>query len=166
MALPSRHRCPERRVVFGRAGTPAAPLHLAVAASCAVPGYFAPVRIGTHTYVDGGAHSPTNAATLRDSGLDLVVVVSPMSGPSGLPADLYGTSRWNATRLARREVRALRSRGTSVVVFRPGEREQSVMGNDFMAGDRVHEVVQASFFEGGAYAARPQIRELLGLLTP
>ena len=155
-----------RRVVFGRAGTPAAPLHLAVAASCAVPGYFAPVRIGTHTYVDGGAHSPTNAATLRDSGLDLVVVVSPMSGPSGLPADLYGTSRWNATRLARREVRALRSRGTSVVVFRPGEREQSVMANDFMAGDRVHEVVQASFFDGGAYAARPQIRELLRLLTP
>ena len=32
-----------RRVVFGRPGTPEVPLHLAIAASCAIPGYFAPV---------------------------------------------------------------------------------------------------------------------------
>lgn len=152
-----------RRVVFGRTGTPEVPLHLAVASSCAVPGYFAPVQIGDHTYVDGGAHSPTNAATLRGRGLDLVVVVSPMSGPSGLPKDLYGTSRWHATRLARREARALRAEGTPVVVFRPGVDEQRVMGNDFMAGDRVEEIVQTSFFEAGAYAASPEVR---GLLAP
>ena len=85
-----------RRVVFGRPGSPDAPLHLAIAASCAVPGYFAPVKIHDHTYIDGGAHSPTNAAILRERGLDLVVVVSPMSGPTGLPTDLYGVSRWHA----------------------------------------------------------------------
>ena len=33
-----------RRVVFGRAGSPPAPLSLAVAASCAIPGYFTPCR--------------------------------------------------------------------------------------------------------------------------
>ncbi len=54
-----------RRVVFGRPGTPPVPIHLAVAASCAVPGYFAPVQIGGHSYLDGGVHSPTNAAVLR-----------------------------------------------------------------------------------------------------
>lgn len=150
-----------RRVVFGRPGAPQAPWHLAVAASCAVPGYFAPVRIGHHMYVDGGAHSPTNAATLRGRGLDLVIIVSPMSGPSGLPRDPYGTSRWHSARLARREVRALREEGTTVVVFRPGEEEQELMGNDFMAGDRVHELVQASFLEAGAYAAAPETRRLL-----
>ena len=109
-----------RRVVFGRPGSPDVPLHLAIAASCAVPGYFAPVRIDDHTYVDGGAHSPTNAAILRRRALDLVIVVSPMSGPARLPTDLYGASRWHAARVARREVKALRERGTAVVVFRPG----------------------------------------------
>ena len=80
------------------AGQPGRPLHLAIAASCAVPGYFAPVRIEDHTYVDGGAHSPTNAAILRERALDLVVVVSPMSGPAALPTDLYGASRGHAAR--------------------------------------------------------------------
>lgn len=155
-----------RRVVFGRSGTPEVPLHLAIAASCAVPGYFAPVRIDDHTYVDGGAHSPTNAAVLRDRALDIVVVVSPMSGPSRLPTDLYGASRWHATRLARREVRALRARGTTVVVFRPGAAEQEVMGDDFMARNRVDEIVQQSFLAAGAYAARPEVRELLTALGP
>ena len=153
-----------RRLVFGRPGTPEVPLHLAVAASCAVPGYFAPVHIGNHTYVDGGAHSPTNAATLRGRELDLVVVISPMSGPSGLPKDPFGTSRWHAARLARREVRALRDEGTTVVAFRPGEVEQRAMGNDFMAGERVDEIVQSAFLGAGAYAARPEIREVLASL--
>ncbi len=150
-----------RRVVFGRPGSPQAPLQLAVAASCAVPGYFAPVRIGEHTYVDGGAHSPTNAAVLRERSLDLVVVVSPMSGPTSLPTDLYGASRWHATRVARREVSALRAGGATVLVFRPGPGEQAAMGNDFMARDRVDEIVQESFLAAGAYAARPEVREAL-----
>jgi NTE family protein len=155
-------RADGRRVVFGRPGTPTVPLHLAVAASCAVPGYFAPVRIDEDSYVDGGAHSPTNAATLRGRSLDLVVVSSPMSGPSSLPFDLYGASRWHAGRLVRREVNALRAEGTKVVVFRPGRAEQDVMGNDFMSRDRVDKIVQQSFLAAGAYAARPEIRPLLG----
>jgi NTE family protein len=151
-----------RRTVFGRPGTPEVPLHLAVASSCAVPGYFAPVRIGDHTYVDGGAHSPTNAAILRDCGLDLVIVVSPMSGPSGgVVKDLYEGSRWHAGRLARREVRALRAAGTDVVVFRPGAEEQEAMGDDFMSDAHVTDIVQQSFLGAGAHAARPEIRALL-----
>jgi NTE family protein len=49
-----------RRVVFGAPGAPPAPVGAAVAASCAVPGIFAPVAIGGRTYVDGGAWSLTN----------------------------------------------------------------------------------------------------------
>lgn len=153
-----------RRVVFGREGSPEAPLNLAVAASCAVPGYFRPVRVGERTYVDGGAHSPTNAAVLRDRPLDLVVVVSPMSGPPGCVPDLYAGSRWHAGRTAAREVEALRRAGTPVVVFRPGAAEQGAMGNDFMARDRVHEIVQQSFFGAGAHAGRPETRRMLTAL--
>ena len=150
-----------RRVVFGRPGSPDVPLHLAIAASCAVPGYFAPVTIDDHTYVDGGAHSPTNAAILRRRALDLVIVVSPMSGPARLPTDLYGASRWHAARVARREVRALRESGTAVVVFRPGRAEQEAIGNNFMARDRVDQIVQEAFLGAGSFAAKPDIRRLL-----
>lgn len=151
-----------RRVVFGRAGTPEVPLGLAVAASCAVPGYFAPVAIQRETYVDGGAHSPTNAAALRSKSLDLVIIVSPMSGPSGrLPRDPFSVARWHARRLVRREARALRARGTAVVVFEPGPVEQAILGNDFMSGARVSRIVRASFLAAGAHAATPDVRGVL-----
>ncbi len=150
-----------RRVVFGRPDQPAAPLHRAIAASCAVPGYFSPVRIGGHTYVDGGAHSPTNAAVLRRQALDLVIVVSPMSGPVGRPTDVYAATRWHSARLARHEVEALRRSGTRVMVFRPDPEVQAAMGNDFMARDHVEEILQSSFLSAGAYAAEPGNRAKL-----
>ena len=50
-----------RRVVFGRSGAPAATVGEAVEASCAIPGYFAPVTIDGARYVDGAVHSTTNA---------------------------------------------------------------------------------------------------------
>ncbi len=49
-----------RRVLFGRTGAPEASVGRAVEASCAIPGWFRPVSIGAHRYVDGGAWSPTN----------------------------------------------------------------------------------------------------------
>jgi NTE family protein len=150
-----------RRVVFGRTGAPEAPLDVAVAASCAVPGYFAPVRIGEHTYVDGGAHSPTNADLLLRHDLDLVIMLSPMSGPARVPTDIYGASRWHAARLARQEAKRLRAQGTEVVVFRPGAAVQAVMGNDFMGRKRVEEILQESFLSAGDYASRPPVRDVL-----
>jgi NTE family protein len=150
-----------RRVVFGRPGQPRAPIHLAVAASCAVPGYFAPVQIGEHTYVDGGAHSPTNAALLRGCGLDAAIIVSPMSGPAGPRPGFYAASRRHAARLLHREVRALEAAGVRTLVFSPGQAEQRVMGDDMMAAHRLDDVVQQAFFAAGAQAAAPEARELL-----
>lgn len=154
-----------RRVVFGRPGSPEATLDRAIAASCAVPGYFSPVRIGERTYVDGGAHSPTNAAILRRRELDLVIVVSPMSGPSGVvPKGLWEGSRWHAGRVARREIAALRAQGIPVVAFHPDREVQEAMGNDFMSRDRVEDIVQQAFLATGRHAAMPRIRERLALL--
>ncbi len=154
-------RADGRRVVFGHDGAPEAPLHRAVAASCAVPGYFSPVRIDRDDYVDGGAHSPTSAELLRRRELDLVIVVSPMSGPAPLPHDLYDVSRRLSARLAAREVRTLREGGTPVVVFRPGSAEQQVMGNDFLSADRVDRIVQESFLAAGSHAAQSPLRDIL-----
>jgi NTE family protein len=150
-----------RRVVFGRPGSPEAPIHLAVGASCAVPGYFAPVRIEGHDYVDGGVHSSTNAAILRGQGLDLVIVVAPMSGPAGWRPGLFPVARRYSERLLRREVRALQAEGIRTVVFTPGWGEQEVMGNDMMSRRRLDEVIQQSFLTAGAYAATSGVATLI-----
>jgi NTE family protein len=150
-----------RRVVFGRPGSPPAPIHLAVAASCAVPGYFTPVHIGGHSYIDGGVHSPTNAAILRHSDLDLVVIVSPMSGATGFRPDFHAAARRYSERLLNREVKALHARGIRTVVFAPGAVEQAVMGTDMMSRARLNEVIQQSFIRAGAHAATPAVAELM-----
>jgi len=150
-----------RRVVFGRPLAPPAPIHLAVAASCAVPGYFAPVKIGGRSYIDGGVHSPTNAAILRGAGLDLVIVISPMSGATGWRPDFYAAARRHSTRLLKRELRALEAQGIRTVVFAPGAAEQEVMGTDMMSRDRLNEVIQQSFLAAGAHAATAQVSEAI-----
>jgi NTE family protein len=148
-----------RRVVFGRDQTDV-PLSTAVAASCAVPGYFKPVQIDGERFVDGVVHSPTNTGVVRDRPLDLILVVSPMSGP-GRPIGPYGLARRHAGWLARREVAALRRSGTPVLTFRPGHREQDVMGTDVMSVDRLQEVVQEAFLAAGRFAAAQGLRQLL-----
>ena len=64
------------RVVFGRPGEPVATVGGAVEASCAIPGFFAPVTVDGARYVDGGVHSTTNADLVAalDPPPDLVVV--------------------------------------------------------------------------------------------
>lgn len=143
-----------RRVVFGRAGSPQAPLHLAVAASCAVPGYFAPVTINGITYVDGGVHSPTNAAVALGQDLQTVIVVSPMSGAHGIPSDVIGVVRRHATFRLGFEVRALVAAGVNVVVFEPDASVQEAMKGEWMSRQRVDEITRAAFA-----AARVQLRD-------
>ncbi|WP_188308354.1 patatin-like phospholipase family protein, partial [Streptomyces sp. CBMA123] len=67
------------RVVFGDPDAPAVPVADAVMASCAIPGWFAPVRLDGSAYVDGGCWSATNADLLLGRGLDEVYVLAPMA---------------------------------------------------------------------------------------
>lgn len=67
------------RVVFGRDG-PLVPLDVAVRASAAIPGVFAPQRIEGRRHVDGGVLSATNLDLMAGLDLDLVLVLSPLSG--------------------------------------------------------------------------------------
>jgi len=128
-----------RRVVFGRdegtqgheGGVPDA-----VAASCAIPGFFTPVRIDGVRYVDGGAWSPSNADVVAALGLDLVVVVSPMSAQRTIPAiSLDGAVRAACRLQLTQEVVRVRRRGTAVVVIEPGAEELEAMGSSAQAMD-------------------------------
>jgi NTE family protein len=153
------------RVVFGRDGSPKATVASAVAASCSIPGYFAPVRINGVQYFDGGVHSPTNADVLRHSNLDLVIVVSPMSAAHGRSVTLDAPMRWSAHRRLEQEVRKLQAAGTTEVRFEPGPRSLAVMGLNAMGIDRSDRVVQQAFLEAGRRASRGHVAERLAPLA-
>ncbi|HVM51783.1 MAG TPA: patatin-like phospholipase family protein [Acidimicrobiales bacterium] len=118
-------------VVFGRDPSRAT-VGEAVAASCAIPGWFAPVEIDGARYVDGGAHSFTNVAEVAPQRPDLVVVSSPLSR--------YGPGR---AQLAL-EVQRVRRRNIPVVTFEPTGEVASAMGANAMDPSRRPAVVRAA----------------------
>jgi NTE family protein len=152
-----------RRVVFGRPGSPRTDVAHAVAASCAIPGFFHPVEIDGEAYVDGGAHSPTNADLLRRQDFDVVLVSSPMSvEPRGLRPTLDLALRLFWHRGVVREVRTLRRRTRHVLVFEPGGELLQVMGVNPLHGGRVDEVEQASYQRAlQVLDSHPQLLRLL-----
>jgi NTE family protein len=131
-----------RRVVFGSPRAPQTDVGSAVAASCAIPGYFAPVLIDGEHYVDGGAHSPTNADVVRHDSPDLVVVSSPMSFGPGAGRTPDAAVRLAVRRYLAREVRLLRKRGATVVVFQPTAQDLTAMGLNPMRLLRANRVVR------------------------
>jgi len=125
------------RVVLGRDPAPVTDVGTAVQASSAIPSWFKPVEIDGERYVDGGAWSPTNADLLAGQGLDLVVVVSPMSSSRSATARLSADAPVRAVYRARlaREVAGVRRRGTPVVTFQPSAEDLAVMGGAARAMD-------------------------------
>lgn len=116
-----------RRVVFGRDVRDVS-LGTAVAASCAIPGWFAPVEIHGQRHVDGGVHSTTNADLLAGADLDLAIVSAPMAGRwSAVRANASALSRTSARVLLDREVAAIRRRGIEVLVLQPGPADTPLM---------------------------------------
>ena len=102
------------RVVFGRQDAPRAELAHAVAASCAIPGFYEPVRIMSRRFIDGGMFSPANLDLIADADADVVVCLNPMSSryrgglisPTGPIAALF---RGDNRRLLDREASTLRA---------------------------------------------------------
>lgn len=144
------------RVVFGRAGAPVASLADAVMASCAIPGWFAPVTINGRQYVDGGAVSATSADVLEHLDLDEVYVITPMGARSGATTGSLLTRmerKWreHVTHVARREAGQLAARGTRVYELSPGPDDLSVMGMNVMdraKRQRMLEVSRVTSAEG------------------
>jgi NTE family protein len=136
-----------QRVVFGRHGSPQTRLAPAVLASCAIPGYFRPVRISGTEYVDGGVHSVTNADVLRSEGLDLVIIVSSLSTAQGMADGPDGLLRRAIHRRTEREVQKLERAGTPVICLEPDSECRRVMGLRAMAEDRSPRVIEAAYEE-------------------
>ena len=59
---------------------------MAVRASSSVPGVFQPVKIGEHSYVDGGLVAPVPVRYAREMGADFVIAVNISADPDAQPA--------------------------------------------------------------------------------
>ena len=66
------------RFVFGRDELASVAISEAVAASCAIPGFFEPYTIGGRDYVDGGVGFSGHADLAAEAGADTVVVINPL----------------------------------------------------------------------------------------
>jgi NTE family protein len=171
-----------RRTVFGRLDAPNAEIAEAVAASCAIPGFYRPVKIGASRYVDGGVCSASSMDVLAGRGLDLVICLNPLSsgtklsagggGPFGRlgpldPRDWLGAlSRpANGRRLAH-EAAKVRGFGTEVLVIEPTPADQAAMGRNLMSASRRQQVIEAAMGSVTEQLQRPEVHELLSGLPP
>jgi NTE family protein len=68
-------------VYWGSEGFDDVPVHIAVCASCALPGVFPAVKIGESFYVDGGVMTNLAVRKARQRGADLIIAIN-----LGLPA--------------------------------------------------------------------------------
>ena len=65
-------------IAFGQAGLDDVPISLAVQASAALPGLYAPVTVKGRTCVDGALKKTLHATVLLDEGLDLLICLNPL----------------------------------------------------------------------------------------
>ena len=138
-----------RRTTFGRDRAPHSGLRDAVMASCAIPGWYAPVRIGGRRYVDGGACSPTSLDLLAGLDLDEVVVLSPMTSleydrPASLAGRLERRFRRLVTKRVVGEVKKVARTGTRVTLLGPGAQDLAAIGANLMDPRRRARVLETS----------------------
>jgi NTE family protein len=167
-----------RRVAFGRLDAPNAEIAQAVAASCAIPGFYRPVRIDNRRYVDGGVCSASNLDLVAGRGLDLVICLNPLSsgtqlesgnaaGPHGRlgPLDPRGwlgalSRQANGRRLAH-EAAKVRRFGAEVLLVEPTPVDHAAMGHNLMSARRRQQVIATATQTVREQLRRPEVKALL-----
>lgn len=156
-------------MVFGRDDAPDAPLPSAVAASCAIPGFFRPVPLAGRLYVDGGLRSTSNLDALVGQRLDLVVALNPMSSrsvPTGWNplARITAAARRRSARQVDAELARLSRAGTTVLLLEPTERDLREIGINVMDAGPAERVAELALETTRDQLERPEMRRLLARL--
>jgi len=138
-----------RRVAFGRAGSPPAQLPDAVAASCAIPGFYRCVEIDGRPYVDGGVRSTSNLDVLGREPLDLVLALNPTSSlhvgaPRTIAERVAVELRQACGRRLGSEAKRLRAAGIDVVLIQPTVHDLDAIGSNLMSSRRRHHVTETA----------------------
>jgi NTE family protein len=137
------------RVAFGREGATEVDLASAVMASCAIPGWYQPVRIGEHRYIDGGAWSSTNLDLMTGLELDEVFVLAPQvsfvrDAPTHWRTRVERQWRNRVTLRVLRELAKVHEDGAEVTVLGPGEEDLEAFGSNLMDVSRRPKVIATS----------------------
>jgi NTE family protein len=154
-----------RRVVLGRPGrSPLASLQAAVAASCAIPGVYQPVRIGSLTLVDGGVHSTTNLDLAASAGCDVIIGAAPMAYDTGgsLPSPMTQLVRRLPARMLIDEMEVARRRGAEVLLLRPSAGELRIQGMNLMRRTGWDLVARAAYESASRQLESDRFRRVLG----
>jgi NTE family protein len=136
-----------KRTVFGRDDAPEVDLADAVAASCAIPGFYRPVEIRGRRYVDGGVCSASNLDLFATTDLDLVICLNPLSSwhrpRSANPLDhLAQLSRTANGRRLGYEAKKVRAQGKELLLIQPTDEDLQLMGRNLMDPARRHQVIE------------------------
>jgi NTE family protein len=137
-----------RRVVFGAPGEPQPTVAVAVQASCAIPGVFAPVSADGRTYVDGGAWSPTNMDAAEVSKGGRVLCLNPTGSLRPAVGSLAGALGPMSRGAAATEALVLKGRGASVATVNPDQTSAAAMGLNLMDHTRRDPVIEAGLAQG------------------
>lgn len=150
------------RHVFDGSEEEAVGLGRAVAASCAIAGFYRPVRIGARLYVDGGVASSSNIDLLRGAGLDLVICLLPLS-PLRAVAHRTPSVRFRALLQSRllRHIAQVEAAGTEVLLIEPEGAAADLIGLNFMNRSRSRAVAHAAVRTVHHRLAQPAVRRLL-----
>ncbi|MCP3853531.1 MAG: patatin-like phospholipase family protein [Actinomycetia bacterium] len=155
-----------RRVVMGRAADPQETLQQAVLASCAVPGWYQPVRVGGRTLVDGGVHSTTNLDLAAKAGCRFIIGSVPMGfDPSANHKPVRLIGRRFPNRSVEAEIVAARGQGAQVLLFRPTATELPIHGPNGMRSSDLDRVAEAAFEATTGRLATTRAKELVDQLV-
>jgi len=159
-----------RRVPFGFRSAPGTDLGVALAAAGARPGWFPPVRIHDHAYVEAAVASPTSVDLVLPMGLDEVIVIAPTtSRDAGLGFGLSMIERLfrrGTTMRLDLEEAALEADGTRVVRVEPGPEDLAAMGVNPMDYRRRRDVALTSLATSRERVAAAIQRSGNGLAGP
>ncbi len=152
-----------RRVVLGRHQDRPA-FSPSVLASCAIPGYYQPVRLDGRTLVDGGVHSTTNLDLAAKATSQLVIAAAPMGhDPRWVPAAWNRATRQSVNRGLARQRDTVCESGREVLLIRPGRDELAVHGLNPMRLDRLEPVAVAAYDATARLLGGGRFRHLLEL---
>ena len=148
------------RVAFGREGAPEADLADAVMASCAIPGWYQPVRIGDRRYIDGGAWSSTNLDLMVGREVDEVFVLAPQVSfvrdvPRQWRTRVERQWRNRVSLRALRELHKVHRDGAEVTMVGPGEEDLAAIGGNLMDVTRRPRVIETSLRTSAAALRDP-----------
>ncbi len=126
----------------------------AIRASCAFPGLFEPVQIGTRCLADGGIVAPVPTRAAREMGADIVVGVSVglHDGQRGAPTNIFQVVSRAVSAAQKHQLEAWERHAD--LVLRPAV--QSLAWDDF---DRIDEAIEAG--SAAARSAVPRLKQLL-----